>query len=262
MIAIKVHDLGIRFGGVVALSGVSFEVPAGSIYALIGPNGAGKTTLFNVVTGVYRAGSGNVFLAGEDVTGLPPYRLARKGLTRTFQNLQVFFRMTAIENVMVGCHIHERSNTLADILGLPSVHRQNALSRGAAEELLALVGLEGVAERTAGELPYGALKRLEIARALAARPKVLMLDEPVAGCNASETAEVSQVIRKVAATGVTVVLVEHDMAMVMQLASRIHVLESGRSLAEGTPEEIRTNPDVVRAYLGTTQDEEAERAVG
>lgn len=262
MIALKVKDLGIRFGGLVALSGVSFEVPAGSIFALIGPNGAGKTTLFNVVTGVYRASGGSVTLAGEDVTGLAPFRLARKGLTRTFQNLQVFYRMTAIENVMVGCHIHETSSILKDIFGLPSVRRQNAVSREAAGELLALVGLEDVAERTAGELSYGALKRLEIARALAARPKVLMLDEPVAGCNASETVEVSQVIRKVAATGVTVVLVEHDMAMVMQLADRIHVLESGRSLAEGTADEIRNNPDVVRAYLGTAQDEEIERAVG
>jgi branched-chain amino acid transport system ATP-binding protein len=250
MSALSVDNLGIDFGGVRAVDGVSFEVRTGEIVAIIGPNGAGKTTLFNLISGLYQPLRGNVFLGGQDVTNLPAHVLAQRGLSRTFQNLQIFFRMTAAENVMVGCHLRENRNVLSHLLRLPSAIAQNRKTRRRADELLALVGLSGLAGRSAGELPYGALKRLEIARALAAEPTVLLLDEPAAGCNAVETAEVDVVIQEIAAQGIAVVLVEHDMRLVMKISSRIHVLDQGRTLAEGTAEEIRRNAAVIAAYLG------------
>ena len=252
---LQVDDLGIAFGGLTALEAVSFAVEPGEIFAVIGPNGAGKTTLFNIVSGLYAPTRGRVRLAGEDVTGEPPHRLAARGLSRTFQNLQVFFRMTAAENVMVGRHLKEHHNVLAHLLALPSVRAQNRETRRRAEELLALVGLSGRAGQVAQNLPYGALKRLEIARALATEPKVLLLDEPAAGCNAVETEEIDAVIRKIAAMGVAVVLVEHDMRLVMKISSRIHVLDGGRTLAEGTAAEVRNNPVVIAAYLGGASPE-------
>ena len=262
MSVLAVDDLGIAFGGLMALDGVSFTVQPGDIFAVIGPNGAGKTTLFNVVSGLYRAARGRVTLAGEDVTGLPPHRLARRGLSRTFQNLQVFFRMSAVENVMVGRHLHESKNVLAHFFTLPSVLRQNRATRRQAEDLLAAVGLADAADRPAGALPYGALKRLEIARALATEPKILLLDEPAAGCNPVETEDIDAVIRKIAATGVAVVLVEHDMRLVMQISRRIHVLDQGRTLCEGDAAAVRADPAVIAAYLGAKAGLEAGRARG
>jgi branched-chain amino acid transport system ATP-binding protein len=244
------QGLGIDFGGVRAVDDVSLSVEAGEIFAIIGPNGAGKTTLFNMISGLYQAPRGRVMLEGQDVTNLPAHVLAARGLSRTFQNLQMFFRMTALENVMVGRHLHENRNVFAHIFRMPSVVIQNRASRRRAEELLALVGLSKLGNRPAGELPYGALKRLEIARALASEPKVLLLDEPAAGCNAVETEEVDAVIQTIAAQGITVVLVEHDMRMVMKISNRIHVLDQGRTLAQGTAQEVRTNPAVIAAYLG------------
>ena len=251
MSVLVADNLGIDFGGVKAVDGVSFSVEAGEIFAIIGPNGAGKTTLFNLISGLYTPMRGSVLLNGEQVTNLPAHVLAQQGLSRTFQNLQIFFRMTAVENVMVGCHLHESRNVLAHMLRLPSVVAQNRRTHARAKELLAFVGLREISSRPAGELPYGALKRLEIARALATEPKVLLLDEPAAGCNAVETAEVDAVIQKIAAQGITVVLVEHDMKLVMKISNRIHVLDQGRTLAEGTAEQVRGNPAVVAAYLGT-----------
>jgi len=248
--ALAVEDVAIAFGGVEAVAGVSFAVEPGEIFAIIGPNGAGKTTLFNLIAGNYRPSRGRVTLGCNDVTGLTPHLLARRGLSRTFQNLQIFFRMTAAENVMVGRHLHERRALLPHLFALPSVLRQNKKTRQKAEELLAFVGLSALASQPAGNMPYGALKRLEIARALATGPKVLLLDEPAAGCNAVETQEIDAVISKIATSGVTVVLVEHDMKLVMKISSRIHVLDQGRTLAEGTAPEVRANPDVVRIYLG------------
>jgi branched-chain amino acid transport system ATP-binding protein len=250
MSILAVENLGIAFGGLVAVDGVTFAVEPREIFAVIGPNGAGKTTLFNMVSGLYVPQRGRIMLAGEDVTNLEPHELARRGLSRTFQNLQIFFRMTAIENVMVGRHLHEKRNVLAHLFTLPSVHAQNRETRAKAAELLALVGLGDTADRPAGSLPYGALKRLEIARALATEPKVLLLDEPAAGCNPVETEEIDAVIKKIAAQGVTVVLVEHDMRMVMRISSRIHVLDRGRTLAEGSAQAVRANPAVIAAYLG------------
>ncbi|MDE5445782.1 ATP-binding cassette domain-containing protein [Bradyrhizobium sp. CSA207] len=256
MTRIQVDAVSIHFGGVKALQDVSLEVRKGEVLALIGPNGAGKTTLFNVISAIYQPTSGRVRLEGQDVAGLAPFQLAHKGLTRTFQNLQIFFRMTALENVMVGRNIRERGNLFGYLFGLPSVRRQNADSRLCALELLKFVGLDRYADRPAGELSYGILKRLEIARALALEPTVLLLDEPVAGCNATETAEIDQVIRKVVSTGVSILLVEHDIHLVMNLADKVHVLDRGVTLATGTPQEVRRNPAVIEAYLGESQDEQ------
>jgi branched-chain amino acid transport system ATP-binding protein len=260
MSLLAAEDIGISFGGVAAVDGVSFAAEPGRVLSIIGPNGAGKTTLFNVVSGLYRARRGRVTLAGEDVTRAPPHVLAAKGLSRTFQNLQIFGRMTACENVMVGRHLRERRALLPDLLRLPSVLRQNRETRRAAEALLAFVGLSERADEPANALPYGALKRLEIARALASEPKVLLLDEPAAGCNAVETQEIDRLIRQVADRGVAVVLVEHDMKLVMKISDRILVLEGGRPLAEGTPREVRLNPEVIRAYLGAQAQTEPAHA--
>jgi branched-chain amino acid transport system ATP-binding protein len=250
MSALAVEGIELAFGGLRALRNVSFAVEPGEVFAIIGPNGAGKTTLFNVVSGLYRASAGRTLLLGEDVTHVPPQRLAARGLSRTFQNLQVFFRMSAAENVMVGRHLKESRSVLAHLLGLPVSGRDNRASRTEAERLLALVGLGAYADTPASAMPYGALKRLEVARALATEPKVLLLDEPAAGCNAVETADIEAVIRTIAASGVTIVLVEHDMKLVMRVSNRIHVLNYGETLAEGTPAAVRAHPAVIEAYLG------------
>ncbi|MDB5550013.1 MAG: transporter related [Tardiphaga sp.] len=260
MTILNVTDVSISFGGVKAIDGVSFKVDPGQIFSIIGPNGAGKTTLFNVVSGLYEASNGRVELDGHDVTAMAPDALAARGLSRTFQNLQIFQRMTAAENVMVGRHLQEKCNLFADLLRLPSVTRQNAATREAALAFLDQVGLRDRADMLAGSLSYGACKRLEIARALAAGPRVLLLDEPAAGCNAVETEEIDRLIARVAAQGIAVVLVEHDMKLVMKISNRILVLERGRPLIEGTPREVRDNPAVLEAYLGKHGAQEAARA--
>ena len=253
--------IGIAFGGVRAVDNVGFTARAGEVFSIIGPNGAGKTTLFNLVSGVYTPKAGSVHLAGEPVTALAPNRLAERGLSRTFQNLQVFFRMTARENVMVGRHLREKRGLLAHLLALPSTGRQNRESAEVADALLERVGLSAQADIPAANLSYGALKRLEIARALAAEPKVLLLDEPAAGCNPVETEEIEKLIRRIADDGVAVVLVEHDMKLVMRISDRILVLDQGRVLAEGSATEIRSNPKVIEAYLGTHGTREANLAL-
>jgi branched-chain amino acid transport system ATP-binding protein len=250
MTILTASNIGISFGGIKAVDDVSFSVDAGRILSIIGPNGAGKTTLFNVVSGLYVADQGRVELMGEDVTGRAPEALATLGLSRTFQNLQIFQRMTAAENVMVGRHLRERCHLLSDLLRLPSVTRQNRATRETALALLDEVGLRRSADQLAGSLPYGACKRLEIARALAAEPRVLLLDEPAAGCNSVETEEIDHLVRRVANKGIAVVLVEHDMKLVMKISDRVLVLERGRPLTEGTPREVRDNPAVLEAYLG------------
>jgi branched-chain amino acid transport system ATP-binding protein len=257
---LAVKDIGMSFGALKAVDGVSFSVNEGQIFTVIGPNGAGKTTLFNVISGVYVASRGSVELSGEDVTSLAPDVLAARGMSRTFQNLQIFQRMTVAQNVMVGRHLKERRNLFADLLRLPSVGRQNRETRAAALRLLDEVGLRDKADILAGDLSYGGCKRLEIARALATEPRVLLLDEPAAGCNAVETEEIDRLICRVAEQGIAVVLVEHDMKLVMKISHRILVLDRGRFLAEGTPAEVRENPAVHQAYLGNRGVREVQGA--
>ncbi len=250
MSLLRVTDLSKGFGGVLAVADLSFTINPGTIHSIIGPNGAGKTTLFNLITGVYKPTSGRILFDDVDITGKPPYELAALGMSRTFQNLQIFFNMTALENVMVGAHLHLQPRLLASLLHLPSVRRRDAVCRERCVELMEFVGCGKYRDADAASMPYGALKRLEIARALASQPRLLLLDEPAAGLNATESREIDEVIKAVAAKGVTVVLVEHDMKMVMGLSDHILALDYGRKLAEGTPAEVGKNPDVISAYLG------------
>ena len=250
MALLDVTQLSIHFGGVKAVQEVSFSIDPGIVYSVIGPNGAGKTTLFNLITGVYKPTSGEIRLDGESIAGKSPDELARRGVARTFQNLQICMNMSAVENVMVGAHLRLDRNLIKAALRLPSITRRDAELRAEASDLMRFVGLEQYLEARADSMPYGALKRLEIARALAMKPRVIFLDEPAAGLNPKETIEVDHLVRKVADSGITVVLVEHDMKMVMNLSDRILVLDYGKKLAEGTGEEIRRNPDVIAAYLG------------
>ncbi len=260
MMILEADRLSITFGGVRAIDGVSISIAPAQVFSIIGPNGSGKTTLLNLVSGIYTPLDGDIRLAGETVTGLAPDWLARRGLSRTFQNLQIFSRMSVLENVMVGRHRHERTGILAELLHWPSVARQNRATGEAARAALARVGLGDAANRPAGSLAYGALKRLEIARALASEPTVLLLDEPAAGCNPVETQEIDRVIRSIVKDGITVVLVEHDMRLVMNISDRVHVLARGRTLAEGTPQQVRANAEVIEAYLGVHGSQEAAHA--
>ena len=250
MALLEVEALSRSFGGVHAVQDLSFAIEQGKIFSIIGPNGAGKTTVFNLITGLYRPSSGRVAFDGSDVTGKVPHELARRGISRTFQNLQVCFNMSAVENVMVGAHLRLDQRMFSSMLRLPSVARRDRVCRDEAAELMHFVGVGKYVGSGADSMPYGALKRLEIARALAARPKMLLLDEPAAGLNPTETLEIDGLIQKIGASGVTVVLVEHDMKLVMGISARILVLNYGRKLAEGTAHEVRGNPEVIAAYLG------------
>jgi branched-chain amino acid transport system ATP-binding protein len=239
MSLLTVEALGKAFGGNRAIDDLTLSVREGAVHSIIGPNGAGKTTLFNLVTGIYTPDHGRILVDGEDTTGFAPYRMAGLGLSRTFQNLQVFFNMTALD-----------SRFLPAMLRLPRIVRRDAEIADEAAELLRFVGLADSIGAESDAMPYGALKRLEIARALATKPRLLLLDEPAAGLNPAETGEIDELIQKVAETGVTVVLVEHDMRLVMGVSEHILVLDRGTLLAEGTGEEIRHDPNVVAAYLG------------
>jgi branched-chain amino acid transport system ATP-binding protein len=247
---LTIRNLIKTFGGVNAVQDISFSIKAGSIHSVIGPNGAGKTTLFNLITGVYAPTSGEIVFCGENVAGKSPDALARRGMSRTFQNLQICMNMSAIENVMVGAHLRLNQGLFSAVLRLPSMRQADRACREEAAALMEFVGVGQYVKSHAGRMSYGALKRLEIARALAAKPKILLLDEPAAGLNHTETAEIDTLIAKVAQSGVTVVLVEHDMKLVMNLSDHILVLDYGKKLTEGTAAEVRANPDVIAAYLG------------
>jgi branched-chain amino acid transport system ATP-binding protein len=247
---LRVEGITQVFGGITALSDVAFSVQKGEIKGVIGPNGAGKTTLFNIITGIYRQTAGDVFLEGAKVSLLPPERLARRKMVRTFQNVELFGKMTVLENVMVGLHTKSRSGILSCALKLPNHLREERRIREKAMDCLEFAGIGEHAADTAENLPFGKGRLLEIARAMALEPKIILLDEPAAGLNSRETADLGHLIKRIRNSGVTVVLVEHDMELVMDICDSILVLNLGRKLAEGTPREIQENPEVIAAYLG------------
>ena len=255
MSLLSVKHLTKNFGGLCAVSNVSMEINEHELIGLIGPNGAGKTTLFNLLTGVYEPSEGSIELNVDgkmtEIGGMKPYRVTQMGLSRTFQNIRLFKNMTALENVKVAMHKDIQYGTLAAILRLPSYYREEERVQKQAEELLRVVGLYEKRDERASNLPYGEQRRLEIARALAADPKILFLDEPAAGMNPQETADLTALIHQIKDQfNVTIVLIEHDMSLVMNICERIYVLDYGKVIAEGNPEEIRNNPRVITAYLG------------
>ena len=248
---LRTESLTMRFGGLTAVRDFSIDVPRGSIVGLIGPNGAGKTTVFNIITGFYKPTQGRVLFDGKDITSLPPYTVCREGISRTFQNIRLFTNETVLENVMIGCHVRRKAKWWMAPLGLPLFRKEEEEIREKSMKLLEAVGLAQLANENSGSLPYGAQRRLEIARALATDPKFLLLDEPAAGMNPYETRELMKFIQSIRERfGITILLIEHDMKVVMGVCEYIWVLDYGVRIAEGNPDEIQSNKKVIVAYLG------------
>ena len=251
MVLLEVKDLTKNFGGLTAVGDVTMELHEGELVGLIGPNGAGKTTLFNLLTGVYEPSEGTITLAGTLLNGKAPSKIASLGLGRTFQNIRLSKNMTVLENVLIGLGNHGKAEVFASFFRLPAFYKNEESLKTKAIELLKIFDLDGDVDTLAKNLPYGQQRRLEIVRALATEPKILFLDEPAAGMNPQETAELTQLIRKIKEEfNITIMLIEHDMSLVMEVTERIYVLEYGRLIAHGTPAEIRSNKRVIEAYLG------------
>ncbi|MEH7374476.1 ABC transporter ATP-binding protein [Neobacillus drentensis] len=252
---LTIKNISKNFGGISALTDVSFSIHEGEIFGLIGPNGAGKTTMFNIITNMFPPTSGEISFLEDKITGIKPHKITDKGICRTFQNIRLFSQMTVLENVLVGGHSQIKSGVFSGVFRTKSQRDEEERLRVTAKELLELVGLSIYEEDMAENLAYGQQRRLEIARALASNPKLLLLDEPAAGMNETETDDLFYLIKKVQARGITVLLIEHDMPLVMKLCDRLTVLNFGKKLAEGTPEEIQNNQAVIEAYLGSEEED-------